>query len=193
MMSYDEIASLIASRPKPLSIGIDGIPLSGKTTLAHRLVEGLGADILELDDFMKPKEEWGTPCVPSFPFDYMRYTEFCSAVRSLIIGGQCEFFPFDWENGLVGDVPKVIRKRDIVIVEGVSALSSELAPLYDLRIWIESDRSSMYAAAVRRGVGDWNCEWNTVFTPSVALYLKTKPHERADIIARGRAASGSAD
>jgi hypothetical protein len=73
-----------------------------------------------------------------------------------------------------------------IIVEGVSALHPDLAPLYDLRIWIESDAASALAALGQRGMGPWAREWRELFLPSVELYLQTKPWERADILARGR-------
>ena len=74
----------------------------------------------------------------------------------------------------------------LVIVEGVSALHVDLAPLYDLRIWVESDAQSTLAASAQRGMGPWVREWRELFLPSVELYLLTKPRERADIVARGR-------
>ena len=74
----------------------------------------------------------------------------------------------------------------LVIVEGVSALHVDLAPLYDLRIWVESDAQSTLAACAQRGMGPWAREWRELFLPSVELYLLTKPRERADIVARGR-------
>jgi hypothetical protein len=74
----------------------------------------------------------------------------------------------------------------LVIVEGVSALHVDLAPLYDLRIWVESVAQSTLAASGERGMGPWEREWRELFLPSVELYLLTKPWERAEIVARGR-------
>ena len=142
---------------------------------------------------MLPKADWKSVRRASFPFEYMRYSEFCSAARSLIVDGQCGLFPYDWESGTIEDRSKIVRRRSIAIVEGTSSLNTELAPLYDLRIWVESEPGSMCAAAVQRDVGGWACEWNAIFTPSVAFYLETEPRKRADIIARGRAAPESAN
>ena len=73
-----------------------------------------------------------------------------------------------------------------VIVEGVSSLHPDLARLYDLRIWVESDAATVLAAAGARGVGNWAREWEIMFVPSVALYLQTDPIGRADVLAAGR-------
>lgn len=73
-------------------------------------------------------------------------------------------------------------------MEGVSALHPRLAPLYDLRLWVESDPRTVLDASLARGVGDWVVEWRTLFLPSVTLYLKTEPAARAEILVAGRGA-----
>ena len=55
MLTFDEAVALVASKPEPLLVAIDGLPLSGKTTLALRLVQELGAECLSLDDFVRPR------------------------------------------------------------------------------------------------------------------------------------------
>ena len=71
----------------------------------------------------------------------------------------------------------------------VSTLHPDLAPLYDLRIWVESDAATVLDAARARGVGNWAREWEVMFVPSVALYLQTGPIGRADLLAVGRGVS----
>jgi hypothetical protein len=75
-----------------------------------------------------------------------------------------------------------------VVIEGVSALNSALAPLYDLSFWVESDAETTLTASLARGVGDWTHEWRELFMPSVALYLASQPQQRADYRVRGRGA-----
>jgi hypothetical protein len=72
-------------------------------------------------------------------------------------------------------LPKVVRGDGIALVEGVSALHPDLAPLYDLRVWIESDAETTLAALFERGVGSWAHEWEFRFLPSVELYPKLIP------------------
>jgi uridine kinase len=186
MLTFDEVVALVASQPKPLLVAIDGLPLSGKTTLAQQVTEELGAECLGLDDFVRPEAEWSSRDKPSFPFDFVRYGEFVDAVRSLAHNRRCVFHPYNWETGRVEDLPKVVRGDGIALVEGVSTLHPDLAPLYDLRIWIESDAETTLAASLQRGVGSWAHEWEFVFLPSVELYLQTDPKARADLVACGR-------
>jgi hypothetical protein len=101
MLTFDEVVALIASQPKPLLVAIDGLPLSGKTTLAQRVIEELGAECLALDDLVRPEAEWSSRDKPSFPFDFVRYDEFVDAVRSLAHNRCCRFHPYNWETGVL--------------------------------------------------------------------------------------------
>jgi hypothetical protein len=101
MLTFEEVVDLVGSKQKPLLVAIDGLPLSGKTTLALRLINELGAECVQLDDFVKPEAERPSRDIPSFPFDYIRHDEFVSAVCSLAQNHSCLFHPYDWETGRI--------------------------------------------------------------------------------------------
>jgi uridine kinase len=186
VLTFDEVIDLVRARPGLRLIGIDGLSLAGKSTLAGQLAEAAGGACIRLDDFVKPEPEWRWHDRPSFPFDYIRYDEFMAAVRRVAENGWCQYRPYNWETGKTEDVDRVVKADGPVIVEGVSALHPDLAPLYGLRIWVESDAASTLAASVARGVGNWMREWEEMFLPSVGLYLETDPRTRADVLAAGR-------
>jgi len=190
MLTFDEVIAFVGRRPQPSFLAIDGLPLAGKTTLADRLAAAIGGACVFLDDFIKPEREWRWRDRPSFPFDFVRYDEFAGAVRGLATDGECRYRPRDYRTGERADLDRVVRLLDgPVIVEGVSALHPDLAPLYDLRVWVESDAATVLDAARARGVGSWAREWEVMFVPSVALYLRTDPISRADLLAAGRGVS----
>lgn len=186
VLTFDEVIDLVRARPGLRLIGIDGLSLAGKSTLAGQLAEAAGGACIQLDDFVKPETEWRWHDRPSFPFDYIRYDEFMAAVRHVAENGWCQYRPYNWETGKIEDVDRVVKADGPVIVEGVSALHPDLASLYGLRIWVESDAASTLAASVARGVGNWMHEWEEMFLPSVGLYLETDPRTRADVLAAGR-------
>jgi uridine kinase len=186
MIDFDAAAALIANRPETRLIGIDGLPVSGKSTLADRLETELGAQVLYLDDFVRPEAEWRGRSTPAFPFEYIRYAEFLAAAQALGRGDAIRIPLYDWSTGRVGDDFREVRPEGLVVVEGVSALHPDLAPLYDLRLWVESDAATTLSASLARGVGDWEREWGELFMPSVALYLETEPKQRADHVVAGR-------
>jgi uridine kinase len=191
MLSFDGVIALVGQRPDLGLVAIDGLPLAGKTTLADRLATAMGSACVSLDDFIKPEREWRWRDRPSFPFDYIRYDEFVGAVASLAADGECRYRPWDYRTGERADTEIVVRRSGLVIVEGVSALHAALAPLYDLRIWVESDAATVLDAARARGVGNWARDWEAMFVPSVGLYLQTEPITRADLVTAGRGVSGA--
>jgi uridine kinase len=186
MLDFEEVIARVVQQSPLRLVAIDGLPLAGKSTLADRLALAVGAKCVRLDDFVKPEAEWRSHDEPSFPFDYIRYGEFMTAVIGLATGGVCSYRFYNFETGDIELEPREVRLDRPVIVEGVSALHSDLAPLYDHRIWVESDEASTLTASQQRGMGRWGREWRQLFLPSVDLYLQTKPRERADMVAKGR-------
>lgn len=190
MIDFDTVLAMVRRRPGPGLVAIDGLPVSGKSTLAERLETELGAVCVYLDDFVRPEAEWRGVALPAFPFPYFRYGEFLGAVMALARGEIARYRRYDWQAGRVSDDWREVRPEGLVVVEGVSALHPDLAPLYDLRLWVDSDASSTLEAALVRGVGDWEHEWRHLFMPSVAIYLATNPQARADQVVAGRGVKG---
>jgi uridine kinase len=187
VLTFDEVVGLVRAQSGLRLIGIDGLPLAGKSTLAGQLAEATGGACVHLDDFVKPEAEWRWHNRPSFPFHWIPYDDFMGAVTSLAENGRCQYRPYNWESGETEDADRVVEGRDgPVIVEGVSALHPDLAPLYGLRIWVESDAATVLAASVARGVGDWMRQWEEMFLPNDGLYLETDPPARADFLLAGR-------
>jgi uridine kinase len=138
--------------------------------------------------WLHPEALWPSRTLPSFPFAYIRYDEFLDGVKGLAEHGTCTYRPYDWDARQVRDEPRTIKLENPIIIEGMSALHPELAPLYDLRIWVDSDAATTLAAALQRGVGAWESEWREMFLPSVDLYLESEPWKRADLRVAGRRA-----
>jgi uridine kinase len=83
-----------------------------------------------------------------------------------------------------------IRLTKPVVIEGVSALNPALCDLCGLKIFVETDRSTVLQAALRRGSGAWEREWRELFLPSVDVYMRTRPERRADLLVPGRGILG---
>ena len=185
LIDFDQAVSHVAALKPPALVAIDGLPVSGKSTLAERLERELGATTIYLDDFVRPEVEWRGRIGPAFPFGYIRYDTFLAAVESIAQGETARYRLYNWDRGVL-DTEKLVHPGGLVVVEGVSTLHPRLARLYDLRLWVESDPDTTLAASLQRGVGDWERDWRELFLPSVALYLETDPKSRADHLVAGR-------
>jgi len=120
-------ARVISSKHHPFVIGIAGNSRSGKTTLARKLKDSFEklnkkVFIVELDNWIKPKNE---------------------RLESENVFGrfQLDVLSKDVEGIITGE--SVSKGYDIIIVEGVVALSSEqLRNLYDHKLFIDIDYST---------------------------------------------------
>jgi len=189
MIDFDAVVSLIGTGPVFRLVAIDGLPVSGKSTLADRLETQLGARVVYLDDFVRPELEWRGMAQPAFPFPYIRYDTFMETVATLAAGRTARYRRYDWASGRVGEAWTEVDAAGLVVIEGVSALHPDLAQLYHLRLWVESDAATMLDASLARGVGAWEREWRELFTPSVALYTASEPWRRAHYRVAGRGAA----
>jgi len=169
---------------RPL-IGIDGLPCAGKTTLAFRLRESFGFEILQVDEFLLPEADWPNRR-PGFPFPYIRYNEFLQAVTDLAETGECSYAPFDWDTFAVSTRQRRITTKRPVIVEGISALVPLLTRYYGLKIFVQSARESALDVALVRNCGVWAEEWRKIFMPSADMYMMSNPEARADMLVPGR-------
>lgn len=184
-----EAAIAYVERTSQLSlIAIDGLPCSGKSTMANQLARRFEFECIYLDEFVLPQKDWPERIRPAFPFEYIRYQEFVRTVETLATGEECAFYPFDWNSLSISRTLRTITLTKPVVVEGVSSLNSSLCPFYDLRVFVESDRRSTLQTALDRGVGAWETEWRELFLPSVDLYMSTEPENRADVLVAGRGA-----
>lgn len=168
MLSFGE-ASALARRLGPRLLAVDGLPCSGKSTLAEKMAEANGFQCIAVDDF------------------FQRYEEFLTAIRELAGSGRCSYYPFDWPSMRFSQERRtVMLANGPVIVEGTSSLHPDLAPLFDVRFFVESDETTILDAVLRRDGNYFENEWRDLWLPNAALYMETKPRQRADFFVAGR-------
>lgn len=153
MLSFDALEPLVLGRGRLRLVATDGLPAAGKSTLARRLVEATGGACVQLDELVKPEALWPWRGRPSFPFGCIRYDSFLAAVQKLAAHGRWRYRPYNWDSGALADMERVVEIARLVFVEGVTVLHWDPTALYDLRIWVDSDGTTVLQAVRAPGHG----------------------------------------
>lgn len=150
--------------------------------------EETGAQVVYVDDFARPESDWPAQREPAYPFPFVRHAEFLACVRDLTNKAECSYRPFDWSTLQISNDMRIVKCTGPVIIEGVCSLDEDIASLYDLRFFVESDEQSILQTAVARGDGQWSREWHEYFLPSTEIYMRSNPRRRAEYLVAGRGA-----
>lgn len=187
-MNFEQLLKQLQPFPsqQPILIAIDGRPCSGKTTLTMQLEQALNAQSIYLDEFFIPRRQWPEDHSPRFPFFYFHYEEFINGIKSLAAGKPFSYHAYDWQMDAPSITTTTITPVGVILVEGMSVLNLELVNLYYKKIWVDSDRATEMATIEAREKGTNLNLWTNIYLPSVDIYCKQKPWERADIIYKGR-------
>lgn len=158
-MALGELIGDIVARQRPgrpIIVALDGPVAGGKSTLARALAEALPrAAMISADGFLLPLARLqlrGLITRKGFPesFDREAMIAFLTAVRA---DGSPDAPAYAHD---LYDVSPVQRQATagagIVIFEGVNVLQSDLAPLYDLSLYLDADQSDLERWFTRRFV-----------------------------------------
>ncbi len=146
----EEIRSAV-KEDRPFRIALDGRCASGKSTLGQALAEKYGLLLLHMDDFfLRPEQR--TPerfRIPGGNVDHERFLE--EVLLPLTRGEQPVYRPFDCSSLRVQEAVPLPPARQ-VLVEGSYSCHPELAPYYDLRVFLSvSPETQLQRIAVRNG------------------------------------------
>lgn len=181
------ILTLRARLGRPVLVGLDGAVAVGKSTLAGQLAERLRAAgaptaVIGADGFLWPTAQiQARGLTKGFPESYDRAAmmAFLDAVRA----GQQPAAPrYDHATYDVAAEPaQATAGAAVVIFEGVNTLGADLAPHYDLRVYIDAAPADVVAWYLRRFMA-------TPFSPVRAEALAPwRPANGGDVEAWARA------
>lgn len=190
-VDFEELCEKIGAAEthgRTLLVAIDGYGGAGKSSLAKRIGDSLDAvTVVAGDDFWLPgdrrPERARVIAEPGSDYDWERLRD--QVVLPLSKGEPTRYQRYDWGSDALmewHDVPA----GGTVIVEGVFSTRQELAPLYDVRVWVETSKAICLERGYERD-GDAGRElWDEEWMPAYANYIRlTDPADRADYIVRG--------
>lgn len=168
---------------RALVVAIDGGSGAGKTSLAHYVARELDhVTIISTNDFLMPlaqqqndvgaeldwrrlKDQVLIPLAKSKPIKYWRYDPTEPTTQQ-------------W----VDVVP-----NGIVVIEGAYSTRLELAPYYDVKMWVEAPMRIRLERMVQKD-GDNTRDYWSAYLPNEVAYMETYlPQQYADIVIDGTA------
>ena len=141
---YDRIVSqidelLAKEKNRQVTVAIDGMCGSGKSTLGQALKDHYGCNLFHMDDFYLRMEQ-RTPeryAEPGGNVDYERFET--EVLQPMLTGEAFSYRPYDAH--AVCFLPEVIvSPKKVTIIEGSYACHPRLRRSYDLRIFLTVDR-----------------------------------------------------
>ena len=148
----NEIKNLISQKSNPV-IAIDGCCASGKTTLAKKIAEEIGAQIIHADDFFLPPEMRSAErlALPGGNIHYERFAD--EVINGINCGKIFEYRIFSCKTGCYNGTESVDPSKPIII-EGAYSLRPEFDDIYDYKIFMTVDEDIQLDRILKRNGKD---------------------------------------
>lgn len=153
MKKLINMISEIISLNGRIILAVDGCCASGKTTLAGKLSEQFNAQVIHMDDFFLPAH-MRTSQRLSQAGGIVHHERFCREVVEGIKSGK----PFKYGiyscNTETTYYSETILPEKSIIIEGAYALHPEIPDIYDLKVFLETDRKTQLERILIRNGSD---------------------------------------
>ena len=157
--------------PRPFIVAIEGGSAGGKTTLAQLLGELYDCTVFHMDDFfLRPEQR--TPdrrAEIGGNVDRERFLE--EVLLPLRRGDAVEYRRFDCATQTVAS-PVSVPPKPLTIVEGAYSMHPDLAPCYDLSVFMEISPSCQRERILRRNPSPWAERFFDEWIPLEQAYFK---------------------
>jgi uridine kinase len=137
------------SKRHPVTVAIDGMSASGKSSLAALLAGVFDANVIHMDDFFLPAE-LRAPERLSEPGGNVHYERFLNeVVKNLEKGGAFSYRVFDCSKmDYAGEV--LIAEKPLNIVEGAYSLRPEFRDVYDIKVFLALSPEEQKSRIIKR-------------------------------------------
>ncbi len=156
-------------------IAVDGCGGSGKSTVSALLTQALGAQLIHIDDFYKPKKQRVEVTEQTSVHINFEFGRLKRQVLEPLKQGVTVTYQTPREQIIV------IKPYSYVIVEGIGTLGTELRDYFDYKIWIDSPEAVRRSRGIKRDSGAWTSIWDNEYLPQDARYVREQsPQDSAD-------------
>jgi uridine kinase len=166
---------------------IDGPGGSGKSTLARQMARDLGAEVISMDSFLLPADQYRVSVIAK-NFDLERFED--EVINPLLAGLPVRYRVADASNKTMSWVHIPAEKP--IIIDGIYSMYLRFREAYDFSIFVDADRETLLRRGVASevGVASWLDKW----LPGEETYLEAQaPMSGATLVLDGAAPIPSTD
>jgi uridine kinase len=160
-----------------LVVAIDGHGASGKTTIARQVAATTGAALVHTDDFFHEARD---DARLSAYYDWAGLRT--QALEPLRAGRPARFPRRHWEEAHKTGELVVIEPRALVLLEGVSAATPELAGLVDRRVFVNTPEQVRLRRLHGRIADE---DWDDAWLAAERRYFDSRPPDFFDLTLSG--------
>ena len=149
----EEVLVTLSEKKRPVLAAVDGRCAAGKTTLAQSLAQRFGWSVIHMDDFfLRPEQRTSERYEePGGNLDRERFLE--EVLIPLREGTLTSYRPFDCGRMCLRE-PVRFQAGPVVLIEGAYACHPDLADLYDIRIFMDTDAETQRRRVTEREGAD---------------------------------------
>ncbi len=166
-----------------LLVALEGGSASGKTTLAALLEAVYGCSVFHMDDFfLRPEQR--TPERYAQPGGNVDRERFWQEVLEPLRRGAdtIAYRRYDCQSGRLLE-PAAVAVGSMAVVEGAYSLHPDLAPAYDLRVFLDIDPALQKARIFRRNVPPQRDRFFDTWIPLEQAYFQSlDPKGQCDLV-----------
>ncbi len=154
-----------------VTVAIEGCSASGKSTLAGLLAELYDCTVFHMDDFfLRPEQR--TPARRAEiggNVDRERFLE--EILRPLREGKPIDYRRFDCSSRTV-EPPVTVTPKPLTVIEGAYSMHPDLAPYYDLSLFLEVSPSCQRKRILKRNPSPWAERFFEEWIPMELAYFE---------------------
>lgn len=165
-----------------MKLAIDGMAASGKSTLACKLAEELGGEVIHMDDFFLPMDLRTAERLEE-PGGNVHYERFSAEVAGCLRNEESfDYGVFSCRQMAVLE-KRHISNNGFVIVEGAYSLRPEFRDIYNFKIFMTVERDVQQQRILNRNGASGLTVFNQRWIPLEEKYFnELKPDKAADMI-----------
>jgi uridine kinase len=173
-LAVERLATAAPRLGRTRLVCVDGPAGSGKTTLAGRLADALGAPVVHMDDLYAGWTLTGA---------FGRLTT--GVLRPLAEGRPGAYARYDWRAGRFGDELTHVPVPEVLVVEGCGSAPRAVDPWASLRIWVEAPQQVRLSRGIARDGAALEAEWRRWQDEEARAFAAEDTRARADVLVDG--------